>query len=74
MSEAIKVVVRVRPMNTKEKERGCSTIVNADEENNQINLVKLDDANNTKAFAFDHVFNEESQQELVYSKTAYGLV
>jgi hypothetical protein len=30
--------------------------------------------NNTKSFSFDHVFGENSAQELVYSKTAYGLV
>ena len=28
--EAIKVVVRVRPMNTKEKDRGCSSIIQLD--------------------------------------------
>jgi hypothetical protein len=30
MSETIKVVVRVRPMNTKEKERGCLSITQLD--------------------------------------------
>lgn len=30
MSEAIKVVVRVRPMNTKEKTRECLSIVKVD--------------------------------------------
>lgn len=42
MSEAIKVVVRVRPMNQKEKDRGCSAIVNVDDDNNQISILKPD--------------------------------
>ncbi len=74
MSEAIKVVVRVRPMNTKEKDRGCNSIVNVDDPNNQISLIKPDEQDNVKNFAFDHVFGENSQQDVVYSKTAYSLV
>lgn len=42
MSEAIKVVVRCRPMNQKERDRGCDSIVNIDENNNQIGIKKPD--------------------------------
>ena len=74
MSEAIKVVVRCRPMNQKEKERGCASIVGIDENNNQIGITKPDEADNVKTFAFDSVFGEKSKQENVYTKTAYNLV
>jgi hypothetical protein len=40
MSEAIKVVVRVRPMNSKEITSGCQSIVQITESDNQIVLVK----------------------------------
>lgn len=56
MSEAIKVVVRCRPMNQKEKDRGCENIVQIDEQNNQIGITKPDEADNKKSFAFDSVF------------------
>jgi hypothetical protein len=38
MSETIKVVVRVRPMNQKEKDRGCKNILLPDGANNQISI------------------------------------
>jgi hypothetical protein len=43
MSETIKVVVRVRPMNAREKERGCYPITMPDEANNQISIKKPDE-------------------------------
>jgi len=74
MSETIKVVVRVRPMSQKEKDRGCLSIVQQDEGNNQISIRKPDEEENIKSFAFDSVFNEASEQALVYEKTAFKLV
>ena len=47
MSEAVKVMVRVRPMNQKEIDRGtykssvgCVNVVEVDGKNNQINLIR----------------------------------
>lgn len=74
MSEAIKVVVRVRPMNQKEKDRDCSNILKIEEENNQIAIQKPDEIDNIKTFAFDNVFSENSHQQSVYTKTAFNLV
>ena len=61
-------------MNQKEKDRGCANIVQIDEDNNQIAIVKPDEIDNTKSFAFDHLFGENSLQETVYTKTAFNLV
>lgn len=74
MSEAIKVVVRIRPMNAKEKERGCHNIVSVEGDFTQVSLKKPDEPDNIKAFAFDNVFGEDSHQQTVYTKTAYNLV
>lgn len=74
MSEAIKVVVRIRPMNQKEKDRGCTSIITVDSENNQLSLKKPDEPDNVKSFAFDNLFAEDSHQQTVYTKTAYNLV
>lgn len=43
MSETIKVVVRVRPMNQKETDRGCKNVLIPDTSNNQISIEKPDD-------------------------------
>ena len=40
MSESVKVMVRCRPMNNKEKERGCVSVVEVDSKNNQIYLIR----------------------------------
>jgi hypothetical protein len=61
-------------MNTKEKERGCLNITKIDPDNNQLSIVKPDDIENHKDFAFDSVFGEDSEQSIVYTKTAYNLV
>ena len=38
--ESIKVIVRIRPLNNSEKQRGCKSIVGVDNDHNQINLTK----------------------------------
>lgn len=74
MSESIKVVVRVRPINSKQISLNCQTIVTADEGNNQITIVKPDEPDHVKTFAYDSVFSDNSLQSNVYAKTAYQLV
>jgi hypothetical protein len=56
MSEAIKVVVRVRPMNSKETSAGCQSIVHIPEGESQLSICKLGDSDGAKSFAFDSVF------------------
>lgn len=74
MSESIKVVVRIRPINSKEVALNCKSIVSADEANNQITIYKPDEPDNVKSFAYDSVFSDTSLQSTVYAKTAYSLV
>ena len=74
MSETIKVVVRVRPMNQKEKDRGCRDVTLPDASNNQLAIEKPEDKDNIKSFGFDEVFDQNSQQSQIYDKTAFKLV
>jgi hypothetical protein len=50
-TEAVKVMVRVRPMNTSEKEKGCKSVLKVDRKSNQIEIFKENE--NSKVFAFD---------------------
>lgn len=74
MSETIKVVVRIRPMNQKEKDRGCTNIIKVDEDNNQLSISKPEEPDAVKNFAYDSVFSDASRQSTVYEKTAFALV
>jgi hypothetical protein len=64
-SEAVKVMVRVRPMNEKEITRQCKIIIDVDDKNNAMTLRKdsklffqyLDDLEANKMFTFDFVFS-----------------
>ena len=63
MSDAsvnVKVVVRCRPMNGKEREKDCKKIVKIDEKNGTVELHNTlpgmdEDDGLPKAFKFDHV-------------------
>ncbi|CAD8188504.1 unnamed protein product [Paramecium octaurelia] len=72
-SECVKVVVRVRPFNQKEKENNSKPCVNVDEKQNVVELLKLAD-NETKQFSYDYVFGMNAKQSYIYEKTAFNLV
>lgn len=74
MSESVRVMVRVRPMNAKEKERGCISVVEADSKTNQINLMREDSKEQPKSFSFDYVFAPDCAQSLIYEQSAFSLV
>lgn len=73
-SESVKVMVRVRPLNSKETKRGSKTVVDVDSKFNQINLSKPDSPEISKDFAYDAVFGIDSTQQLVYNEAAFSLV
>ena len=53
-------------MNQKEKDRGCESIMKSDEDNNQLSIIKPQEPDNIKNFAYDSVFSESSKQSTVY--------
>lgn len=65
-------------MNSSESARGCSKIVEIDKNLLQVRLKRSENAEehdtDPKAFTFDAVFDDDSQQSEVYDDTAYGLV
>ncbi|CAE7723360.1 Kif17, partial [Symbiodinium sp. KB8] len=74
MAEAVKVVVRCRPMNSKEKERGCDNIITVFEEEGSLKIAQPGDPESTKQFTFDATFGTESKQKAVYDELGYSLV
>ena len=62
-TEAVKVMVRVRPMNNKEIERKCKNVMKCDKPSNQIEIFKTDGPGSEepgKQFAFDSVYDVDS--------------
>ena len=73
-SESVKVMVRVRPMNQREKDKKCKNIVDVDTGAMQITLTNPDDAETQKVFSFDAVFPQNCHQQTVYEQAAFSLV
>lgn len=55
-SESVKVMVRIRPMNQREKDKQCAKIADADISNNQIVLTSPSESDVQKVFSYDGVF------------------
>ncbi|KAK9767804.1 hypothetical protein K7432_002085 [Basidiobolus ranarum] len=64
MSNNIKVVVRCRPLNTREKERGASCLIRM--KDNQTIITKPDDQS-TKSFAFDKSYWSANKEDKNYA-------
>lgn len=72
-AESIKVVFRVRPLNSKEKrqERKCVTLAHEDRGVIELRNPSPDgDGDATKTFTFDAVFSEKSSQRHIYDVCA----
>ena len=73
-AECVKVMVRVRPMNSKEKENSCNSCVEIDESAHQITLNKPNDSEGQKIFSYDNVFAPQCAQQKIYEESAFSLV
>ena len=78
-SETVKVAVRVRPLNSKEKNNNAKSIISIDQSHipNQITVSGVGDSSNhynEKCFAFDYVFSEKDSQEQVYNQCSRTIV
>jgi len=58
-SESVKVMVRIRPMNSREKQKNAGSVVNVDTSINQIQLINPTDSDTQKVFSYDAVFPPE---------------
>ncbi|XP_066470527.1 kinesin-like protein KIF3A isoform X1 [Tiliqua scincoides] len=74
-SDNVKVVVRCRPFNDREKVMCYKMAVNVDEMRGTITVHKTDSSNEPpKTFTFDTVFGPESKQLDVYNLTARPII
>lgn len=68
----VKVAVRCRPMNEKEKGKNCSAVIQCENSRKEVS-VKLDDVK-MAAFNFDSVFDDSATQEQVYRSVVADVV
>ena len=70
--ECVKVAIRVRPMNKREKEQNSRLCVQVDKDNNTVSVIS--DKNESKTFPFDYVYPMETTQREVYDQVAFPIV
>ncbi|ESP02412.1 hypothetical protein LOTGIDRAFT_138487 [Lottia gigantea] len=74
-SECVKVIVRCRPMNQREKDLNCKDVIKMD---NERGLCTITNPNDSKAppkhFTFDGSYFTDSTTEQIYNDIAYPLV
>ncbi|XP_075376700.1 kinesin-like protein KIF17 isoform X2 [Mycteria americana] len=74
-SEAVKVIVRCRPMNEREKALGCKAVVSMESARGQCFLQNPTAAGEPpKQFTFDGAYYQEHNTEQIYNEIAYPLV
>ena len=72
-TESVKVVVRVRPLSSDERARGCQSIIACDSAAGQVTIRSAASDQGT-AFTFNAAFGPESEQQELYDGVAFGLV
>ena len=72
-TETVKVIVRSRPLNKTEKERGNFSIVQFDRSLNQVSIIETKTQLN-RTFAYDSVFDDTFTQQQLYDESAFPLV
>ncbi|XP_040570010.1 osmotic avoidance abnormal protein 3 isoform X2 [Lepeophtheirus salmonis] len=73
--EAVKVIVRCRPMNSREKSIKSKSCVFMDSKINQCSLVQVSESGAPpKNFTFDGCYHTDSTTEQIYSEITYPLV
>lgn len=73
-TEAVKVMVRCRVMNQKEKNQGCKVVVGVDRSRKEVSISDPTDPENKKMFTFDDTFPMEITQKAIYQSSAFGIV
>ena len=75
MAEAVRVVVRCRPMNKREKDLKCTDVIKID---NKVAQCTIRNPNDKKAppksFTFDGSYGTDSTTEQIYADVGYDLV
>ncbi|XP_022094116.1 kinesin-like protein KIF17 isoform X2 [Acanthaster planci] len=74
MAEAVKVIVRCRPMNEREKSLGCSVVVQMEGGRGYCSIQKPKSKDPPKSFTFDGAYYTDSTTETIYNDIGYPLV
>jgi len=73
-TETVKVAIRVRPMNARERKEGNQVVVEVDKQENAITVIKPDGSNDNKTFNYDYVYPPATIQRDIYDEVAFPLV
>ena len=74
-AEAVKVIVRCRPMNSRESKMSCKDIVSIDGQIGQCLIRNPNDKKSVpKTFTFDGAYDQNSTTEQIYADIGYPLV
>jgi len=75
MSEAVKVVVKCRPMNRREKDMDCKQMLEVNSSTGQCLIANVKDREAPpKMFTFDGAYGGDATNEMVYLDIAFSLV
>jgi len=73
-NEAVRVVVRIRPMSSKEKQDGRVTVCVATPERAEVRISNPKAENESKLFTFDSTYGDDATQKQIYTITASPIV
>lgn len=74
-AECVKVIVRCRPMNERENNLKCKTVVKIDGTRAQCILKNpADESSPPKLFTFDGAYDKDSLTEQIYNEISYPLI
>lgn len=74
MAEAVKVIVRCRPLNEREERLQCDVVVAIDTDIMQVQLKKPKNDGPPKLFTFDGVYNVSDTTHQIYDDICFPLV
>lgn len=72
-NECVSVVVRCRPMNSKEKNESRSSIINIDVAARQVSISNPSDKD-VKSFTYDGAYDDTTQQRVFYEESCFGII
>ncbi|XP_053681690.1 chromosome-associated kinesin KIF4 [Sabethes cyaneus] len=74
MSDSVKAAVRIRPLNNREKDRGCGIVVEQPNPSEPQVVIGNGISGKPEAFTFNYVFSPNDGQELLYERSVRPLL
>ena len=72
-NECVSVVVRCRPMNSKEKNESRTSIIDIDVAARQVSIKNPSDKD-VKSFTYDGAYDDATQQRVFYEESCFGII